>query len=120
MIIFAGLSLPTHPFLDGVIVTLYFVPHSSVLRLQPLVVPLQLCRRPTVSTADTVYTTPATLLFQVTDTSPVVQLTVGRKVLRGQGAERKSGRKGEVEVRIKDEERKTVKLTSYCTKTFLI
>lgn len=58
------------------------------------------------------YTTPASLSFQVTDTTPVVQLTAGRKVLRGQGAERKSGRRGEVEVRIKDEEQKTVTLMS--------
>lgn len=104
VIIFVGLSLPTHPFLDGVMVTLYSVPHSSVLRLQLPFVPLQLCRRPVVSTADTVCTTPGTLLFQDTDTTPVVQLTVGRKVMRGQGAERKSGRGGEVEVKMKNEE----------------
>lgn len=92
-IIVVELSLPTHPFLDGVMVTLYSVPHSSVVRLQPLLVPLQLCRRPVASAADTAYTTPATLLSQVTDTMPVAQLTVGRKVVGGQGAERRSGRK---------------------------
>lgn len=78
VIICWGLSLPTHPFLDGVMLMLYFVPHSSMLRSQPLSVPLQLCWRPMVSTASTVYMTPGMLSFQVTDTTPVVQLTVGR------------------------------------------
>lgn len=97
-----GLSLPTHPSLDGVMVTLYSVPHSSVPRGQPAVVLLQLCRRPVASVADTVYTTPATPLFQVTDATPVVQLTVGRKVGRGQGAERKRRRGGEDDKRWKE------------------
>lgn len=87
-----GLSLPTHPSLDGVMVTANLVPHSTVPRLQSLVVLLQLWWWPASSTADTVYRTPATLLSQVTDTTPVAQLTVGTKVVRGQGAERKSGR----------------------------
>lgn len=88
LISFVGLSLPTHPFLDGVMLMLYSVPHSSMLRSQPLSsVPVQLCRCPVLSTADTVYETPATLSFQVTDTSPVLQFTVGRKDDRGQGAE---------------------------------
>lgn len=73
-----------------------------MLRSQPLSVPVQLCRWPVLSSADTVYETPATLLFQVTDTSPVLQFTVGRKDDRGQGAEQnESGnrRGGEVQTR---------------------
>lgn len=92
MTVCLGLSLPTHPSLDGVTVTLYSVPHCSVLRLQPLLVPLQLCVRPLASAAVTAYTTPATLLFHLTDTTPVPQFTTGRKVERGQGAEQKRKR----------------------------
>ncbi|TNN48238.1 hypothetical protein EYF80_041552 [Liparis tanakae] len=96
LLLCVGLSLPTHPSLDGVTVTLYSAPHSSASRRQPAFVLLQLCRRPAASVADTVYTTPATPSFQVTDATPVVQLTVGRKVGRGQGAERKRRRGGRI------------------------
>lgn len=99
MTIFVWLPLPTHSFLDGVIVTLYCVPHASVLRLQPLFVLLQLCLAPLASAADTVYITPATLLFQVTDTTPVPQFTLERKDEGAQGAEWNGRKRGEVEVK---------------------
>lgn len=89
MTVCVGLSLPTHPFLEGVTVMLYFVPQSKVVRSQPLLIPLQLCWRPVASTADTVCTTSDKLLFQETDTTPLAQLTVERKVARGQGAEKR-------------------------------
>lgn len=54
VIIVVGLSLPTHLFLDGVMVMLYSIPHSRSLRSQLLSILLQLCLRPSVSTADTV------------------------------------------------------------------
>lgn len=81
-----GLSLPTHPFLDGVMVTLYCLPHESVLRSQLLVVPLQLCWCPAASIAETVCTTSGELSFQDTDTTPVLQSMVVRKLVKGQGA----------------------------------
>lgn len=89
LILVAGLSLPTHPSLDGVTATLYSVPHRSVSTSQPPSVPLQLCRCPAESAADAVYTTPATPSVQLTDTMLVLQSTVGRTEVRGQGADEK-------------------------------
>lgn len=72
VIVLVGLFLPTHPFLDGVTVRLYFVPQSRVVRLQPLLLtPLQLCWRPVASTAVTVCSTSDKVSFQATDTTPV-------------------------------------------------
>lgn len=86
VIILVGLSLPTHPFLDGVMVTLYFIPHESVLRSQPPDVPLQLCWCPTTSTAEIVCTTSGVLSFQEIDTTPVLQSMVEKKFFKGHGA----------------------------------
>lgn len=89
LILSVELALPTHSFLDGVMVTLYSVPHFSELRSHPMFVPLQLCISPAASTAVTECTNPVTLVLQVIDATPVAQSMTGRKEERGQGAKTK-------------------------------
>ena len=71
--------------LAGVMETLYSVAHPRVLREQP-VRPVQLCRWPSEPSAVAVYSVPAALPFQETETTLVPQSTGVSKRSGGQGA----------------------------------